>query len=372
MSESCPISHVYVHVPFCHRICPYCAFYKHTPGATSMPDFVAAILNEARLYKARFDVRPKTIYLGGGTPTALSESHLEALLIGLREVFGSGELEEFSSEANPRNIGRAKAAMMQRCGINRISLGVQAWDESTLQTLGRDHSPGEAAETFLQLREAGITSLNIDLMFSIPGQTMASWSQTLDRTLNLQPDHISAYNLNYEEDTAFFEKLTAGHYQEEPERDADLFFHAVDRLHSAGYEQYEVSNYARPGHQSRHNSAYWHGADYLGLGPSSVSTVGRQRWKNVPETQRYISGIEAGLLPQQDAEMLDDSQVQMERVGLELRTAAGTPREKLPHLTDGDLAPYVEAGLMVATASQLRLTVKGRALADSIVAELLP
>lgn len=372
MNHGGTISHVYVHVPFCHRICPYCAFYKHTSGSTSMPGFVDAVLKEARLYNERYDVRPKTIYLGGGTPTALGSDHLERLLTGLREVFGASELEEFGSEANPRNISITKAAMMKRCGINRISLGVQAWDEPTLHTLGRDHSPAEATETFQTLREAGIASLNIDLMFSIPGQTLESWSQSLEKTLSLQPDHISAYNLNYEEDTDFFDKLMRGLYNEEPERDADMFFHAVDRLEQAGYGQYEVSNYARPGHQSAHNAAYWAGADYLGLGPSAVSTVGRTRWKNVPDTERYLATLEAGILPQQDAENLTDAQHQIERVGLELRTARGVSRILLPHLDDGELAPFIEAGLLEADASVLRLTTKGRALADSIAAELLP
>lgn len=366
------ISHVYVHVPFCHRICPYCAFYKHTPGSTSMPGFVDAVLNEARLTSEQYDVRPKTISLGGGTPTALGTAHLERLLSGLREVFDAGSLEEFGSEANPRNISAAKAAMMKQCGVNRISLGVQAWDEATLHTLGRDHSPAEAVETFRTLREAGIASLNIDLMFSIPGQTLEVWARTLDQTLDLQPDHISAYNLNYEEDTDFFDKLTRGLYHEEPERDADLFFHTVDRLEAAGYAQYEVSNYARSGHESAHNAAYWSGADYLGLGPSAVSTVGRTRWKNVPDTGRYIAALEANLLPRQDAELLDDQQHQIERVALELRTAKGTARSRLPHLAPEDLAPFLDAGLLEATTETIRLTPKGRALADSIVAELLP
>jgi len=372
MNDSQTISHVYVHVPFCHRICPYCAFYKHTPGSTSMPGFVDAVLNEARLYRERYDIRPKTIYLGGGTPTALSETHLERLLEGLREVFDAGALEEFGSEANPRNISASKAAMMKRCGINRISLGVQSWDEATLQTLGRDHSPTEAAETFQTLRGAGIKSLNIDLMFSIPGQSFELWSQTIERTLSLQPDHISAYNLNYEEDTDFFDKLTRGLYREEPERDADMFFHAMNRLEQAGYGQYEVSNYARVGHQSAHNAAYWFGADYLGLGPSAVSTVGRTRWKNLADTTGYMSAIEAGILPQQEAESLTEAQHQIERVGLELRTARGVSRTLLPHLDDTSLLPFIDSGLLHLTKDFIQLTARGRALADTIAAELLP
>lgn len=372
MSDARTISHVYVHVPFCHRICPYCAFYKHTPGATSMTGFVDAVLAEARMHRQRHAIRPRTIYLGGGTPTALSETHLERLLAGLCEVLEAGELEEFGIEANPRTITASKAAMMKRCGINRVSLGVQAWDEATLQTLGRDHSPAEAEETFQILREAGIGSLNIDLMFSIPGQTLEVWSQSLDTTLCLQPDHVSAYNLNYEEDTDFFDKLTRGLYREEPERDADMFFLAMSKLEQAGYRQYEVSNYARTGHQSAHNAAYWFGADYLGLGPSAVSTTGRTRWKNLPDTERYLAAVAAGILPQQDAENLTDAQHQIERVALELRTARGASRSHLPHLHDAQLQPFMDAGLLVTTPDFIQLTPKGRALADTIAGELLP
>lgn len=372
MNDARTISHVYVHVPFCHRICPYCAFYKHTPGATSMPGFVDAVLAEAQLYRARHSIRPRTLYLGGGTPTALSETHLERLLSGLREVFEAGDLEEFGIEANPRTITASKAAMMKRCGINRVSLGVQAWDEPTLHTLGRDHSPAEAEETFQLLREAGIRSLNIDLMFSIPGQTLEVWMQSIARTVALAPDHVSAYNLNYEEDTDFFDKLTRGLYKEDPERDADMFFHAVDALETSGYGQYEVSNYARPGHQSAHNAAYWFGADYLGLGPSAVSTLGRGRWKNLPDTDRYIAAVKEGILPQQEAEQLTDAQHRIERVALELRTARGASRTHLPEVDEQTAAALIESGLIELTPGFIRLTRQGRALADTIAAELLP
>jgi oxygen-independent coproporphyrinogen III oxidase len=366
------IRHVYIHVPYCHRICPYCSFYKHTLGVGSLEAFVEALLTEARLYAERHEVVPRTVYLGGGTPTALSEALLERLLGGLRDIFRFSELEEFGLEVNPRTITKTKATMLKRAGITRASLGVQAWDQGTLTTLGRDHTPEEAVETFWMLREAGISSLNVDLMFSIPGQTLAHWNYTLEETLKLNPEHISAYNLNYEEDTEFFEKLKRGEYTEQPEEDAEMFFHAIELLTAHGFEHYEVSNYARPGHTSVHNAAYWSGQDYLGLGPSAVSTLARHRWKNLPDTTRYISAIEEGILPQHDAEALSDGDWLTERIALELRTSSGLALSRVPHVSAEILEAFSTAGYALIRDDKLILTSQGRALADTIAAQLLP
>ncbi|MBL9116903.1 MAG: radical SAM family heme chaperone HemW [Verrucomicrobiaceae bacterium] len=365
------IRHIYIHVPFCHRVCPYCSFYKHTPGGSSKDAFVDAVLAEARMQAQRHEFNTETIYLGGGTPTALSESHLERLLCGLRETFGHQPLLEFGLEANPRTVTASKAQMLKRVGINRVSLGVQAWNQSTLTVLGRDHSPEEAAETFWNLRDAGIPSLNVDLMFSIPGQTLADWSYSLTESLKLKPDHISAYNLNYEEDTEFFARLKRGEYTEEGERDAEMFFHAAEQLTAHGFEHYEVSNYALPGHHSIHNQGYWSGNDYLGLGPSAVSTIDRQRWKNIPDTDHYVSTIQQGFLPQCDAESLSHNEWLTERIALELRTSRGLPLHRIPHVEKSTLDSLQEHGHAIIQSDHLILTLQGRALTDPIATQLL-
>ncbi len=363
--------HLYVHIPFCHRVCPYCAFYKHTPGNTQMAAFVDAVVAEARRYRDKMEIDLRTVFLGGGTPTALSETHLERLLTELRETLGFEHVTEFTLEANPMTVTAKKAAMMREQGVTRVSLGVQAWDEPTLKTLGRDHSPAEAAETFAILREAGFPSLNIDLMFSVPGQTLEQWAGSLERALELKPDHISAYNLNYEEDTDFFEKLQRGLFQEAPERDADFFFHALDMLERAGFRHYEISNYARPGHESVHNAAYWFGKDYLGLGPSAVSTQGLTRWKNIADTQRYLDAVQAGLLPQQEAEQLTPEQHQLERIALELRTAQGVPLTRLETVAAQTMSTLQSEGFIEMADAHVRLTRQGKTLADSIAGELV-
>ena len=366
-----PVQHGYLHIPFCHRVCPYCSFFKHTPGRTDMRAFVEALLTEARLRATRCPVALRTLYLGGGTPTALSETHLDHLLSGLAEILDLSGLEEFTVEANPRTLPPAKAELLLRHGVTRVSLGVQAWDEPTLATLGRDHSPAEAAATFATLRAAGFPSVNVDLMFSIPGQRLETWKASLDRTLELAPDHISAYNLNYEEDTEFFDRLTRGQYREVPDQDADFFFTALETLEAAGFRHYEISNYAKPGHESAHNAAYWFGRDYLGLGPGCTSTVAGQRWQNVRDTARYIESLQTGTLPAMDLEQLTPEQRRTERFGLELRTLQGLPMDLVDAAQHPLLQQLARDGLLRLEDGHIRLDRAGKPLVDSIAVALL-
>lgn len=311
------------------------------------------------------------MYLGGGTPTALGEAHLERLLTGLLAVFEPSDLVEFCVEANPRTVTPAKAAMMRSLGVSRMSLGVQAWDESTLATLGRDHSPGEAEETFHELRAAGFPSLNIDLMFSIPGQSCEAWIASLEKTIALRPDHVSVYNLNYEEDTQFFDRLTQGRYREDPERDARYFFAALDRLGGAGFEHYEISNYAVPGHRSAHNESYWRGEDYLGLGPSAFSTHDSMRWQNVCDTNRYIELASSGRATALSAETITAAMRRVERFGMELRTDRGLSVDQVEAANRRTLETLAHEGLLEFDDSFVRLTRSGKPLVDSIAIALL-
>ena len=336
-----------------------------------MTAFVDAVLAEARFHRERMPVQLKTVFFGGGTPTALSEQHLERLLAGLQDTFDLGDVVEFCLEANPRTITPPKADMMRRRGVTRVSLGVQAWDEATLKTLGRDHAPAQAEETFGILRDAGFPSVNIDLMFSIPGQSPEVWEETLARTLALQPDHISAYNLNYEEDTEFFERLSRGQYREDTGTDAQMFFTAIDRLEAAGYEHYEISNYARPGHRSVHNECYWRGADYLGLGPSAFSTHDSRRWQNVCDTSRYIETMKAGSPAVQSEEIITPEKKLIERFGLELRTSSGLPVELVGEPQHKMLASLAADGLLCIEQGMIRLNREGKPLVDAIAVALL-
>ncbi|MBU6327145.1 MAG: radical SAM family heme chaperone HemW, partial [Verrucomicrobia bacterium] len=281
----------YLHIPFCHRICPYCSFYKHTPGSTSIADFIDALLVEAAHRLPGLPAPPRTLFLGGGTPSMLSPAMLRRLFEGLQRLLDFPELEEICLEANPATFDLKKARLFRSLGVTRVSLGIQSFSAQVLNTLGREHSPEQAIRSVEILREAEMPSINIDLMFSIPGQSVEDWIQTLATTIALEPHHVSAYNLTYEEDTAFFQSLLKGEMTEDPQRNNEMFFLAHQLLNDGGFAHYETSNYARPGHHSIHNQGYWQSENYLGLGPSAVSTIGHVRSKNVADTAKYVDMI---------------------------------------------------------------------------------
>ena len=364
------LRHVYIHIPFCHRICPYCSFYKHKPGGTDMGAFVDAILREIEFQSTRHEIVPRTIYLGGGTPSMLSTQHLSSLLAGIAARLDLSQLEEWDLEANPMTFGKEKAAAMRDHGVTRVSLGVQAMDDRTLETLGRDHSPDGAAQAFDILREAELPSVNVDLMFAIPGQSLDVWRDCLTSIVGFEPDHISCYNLTYEEDTEFFEKLEAGTYHQDHDDDASFFTAAMDGLGAAGFEHYEISNYARPGFKSVHNRAYWAGKDYLGIGPGAVSTVEGQRWKNRPDTARYLVTDPADLPTEQ--EVIDAEAFRNERIALQLRTADGLPKALLTEeMIEQKVPTLIGEQLLHEDRHTIFLTRRGKLVADSVAGYLV-
>jgi len=364
--------HLYVHIPFCHRICPYCSFHKHTPGGHDLRAFFRAMAEEARRAVATHGCGvPRTIYFGGGTPTLPGRAVLAEFLAEFGKIFDFSGVEEWTVEANPRTFDAEKIRLLRDHGVTRVSLGVQAWDEGTLATLGRDHAPDEARAAYRILREVGVSSVNVDLMFSIPGQSLETWAATVDEMIALGPDHVSAYNLNYEEDTEFFNRLERGEFRTDEENDASFFLLADERFTGAGFDHYEVSNYARPGHRSRHNQAYWEGAEYVGLGPGAFSTVAGRRWKNVADTGAYTVLAAAGQPLEREVEHLTADELRRERIALLLRTAAGVPLEVLGGAGEGRIAGLVAAGLAHPPAGgRLALTAQGRMVADSVAVEL--
>jgi len=359
---------LYLHIPFCHRICPYCSFYKHTPGDTSIGSFVSAITAEA---KSRMTENPRTLYLGGGTPSMLSPTHLTQLFAALHATIDFSKLEEVTLEANPATFDIVKARLFRELGVTRISLGVQSFTPHVLKTLGREHTVEQASNAVSILREAGIPSVNIDLMFSIPGQSKADWEATLRHAIALRPDHISAYNLTYEEDTAFFESLRRGEMRENEDHDAEFFHLADDLLTDAGFDHYETSNYATPGHYSTHNQGYWRGEDYLGLGPSAVSTLDNIRWKNIPDTARYVTQVTSIGNALTESENLDDEARRLERIALGLRTKDGISLDLLSPESIARAHTLADEKLARIDGNRLILIHHGRALVDPIAAELV-
>ena len=371
------VRHIYVHIPFCARICPYCAFYKDLLDRSQTSRFCEALLQELvgrerppsprvrRAGRARCLV-PSTIYFGGGTPTALNIAQLDLLLHGFHETLDLSRLIEWTIEANPGSVSARKAALLKNFGVNRISLGVQSWDEELLKLLGREHNAEQAKESFRILRNAGFININVDLMFGLPGQTVDQWRATLEKTIALQPEHISTYCLTYEEDTEFFLRHARGEFRQDPDADADFFEMTMVILEDAGYRHYEISNYARPGFESVHNRAYWLGKDYLGIGPSAVSTVGTQRWQNVCDYRGYIDRVLCGESPRASSEILTDEMKRTERMALGLRTREGISASELKDFGQ-NIDQLVTLKLLRKSNDKFLLTRKGKALADSVV-----
>ncbi|MDR2463535.1 MAG: radical SAM family heme chaperone HemW [Verrucomicrobiales bacterium] len=358
------VRHLYVHVPFCTHICPYCGFFKtrNVPGETR--GFAAALLAELKWARENFDLRTETIYFGGGTPSALSVTQLEELFAGWPLT-----AREFTFEANPLTVSARKAAVLRAAGVNRASLGAQAFDGETLKMLGRRHDAEAVRGTMRILRAAGFDNINLDLMFALPGQSFERWQRSLSAAVAARPEHISAYNLNYEEDTEFFARLSAGVWRADADREREFFLRTGDFLARHGFEFYEISNYARAGFESAHNRAYWRGEDYIGIGPGACSTVGMERWQNIADNQRYVETLTRTGAPPREIEPLTVGVKNSERIMLGLRTREGVTLTALAG-KDGTLRNLEREGLLVIVNGNAALTVKGRLVTDSIT-ELL-
>jgi oxygen-independent coproporphyrinogen-3 oxidase len=365
-----PIYHLYVHIPFCARICPYCAFYKDLLDRSQTWRFCEAILRDLDQQCASFALTPETIYFGGGTPTALTTSQLEFLLGGFHERLNLSSLAEWTIEANPGSVSARKAALLRKLGVTRVSLGVQSWNDELLKLLGREHNSQQAEQSFHVLRAAGFSNINIDLMFGLPGQTIEQWKSTLEKTIALLPDHISAYCLTYEEDTEFFLRHARGELLQDTDTDAAFFDMTMSILEDAGYEQYEISNYARPEFSSVHNRAYWMGKDYLGIGPSAFSTVGMNRWQNVCDYRTYADCVLSGRSSRGVSENLTTEMKRTERIALSLRTSDGVFASELKGFAR-EKNEFIALGLLRESNGNFVLTRKGKELADSVAEAFL-
>ena len=364
------IRHIYVHIPFCARICPYCAFYKDLLDRSQTWRFCEALLRDLDQQCASFALTPETIYFGGGTPTALTTSQLEFLLGGFRERLDLSSLTEWTIEANPGSVSARKAELLHKLGVTRVSLGVQSWDDELLKLLGREHNSQQAEQSFHILRAAGFSNINVDLMFGLPGQTIEQWKSTLKKTISLQPKHVSAYCLTYEEDTEFFMRHARGELLQNSDADAGFFEMAMSILEGAAYEHYEISNYARPGFVSVHNRAYWLGKDYLGIGPSAFSTVGMQRWQNVCDYRTYADRVLRGQPPRGFSENLTGEMKRTERIALSLRTSKGIAASELKDFGQ-ETEELISLGLLRRSNGNFLLTRKGKELADSVAEAFL-
>ncbi|SHE81416.1 oxygen-independent coproporphyrinogen-3 oxidase [Desulfacinum infernum DSM 9756] len=359
---------LYVHVPFCRGKCAYCDFYSEPSEALAFR-WVDAVLREADLYKDLFS-RFDTLYLGGGTPSLLSGEDLRRLLTGLRERFHFEASAEITLEANPDDVSPDRASLWRGLGINRLSLGVQSFDDRMLRLLGRRHNASQAVAAVETAREAGFSNLGVDLMWGLPEQTLAHWQSTLERALAFSPEHLSCYELTLERGTPFHQRALRGELSLPSEEESRRIFTTTSRfLETRGYVHYEISNFARgEPFQSRHNRKYWHHVPYLGLGPSAHSFDGRRRWWNVRSVRAYCERLEGGATPVAGEEVPGPDERRLEALLLGFRTREGVPLHLVgeSHRVRRAVEAAVADGLLALARGRLRPTLEGWLIADRL------
>jgi oxygen-independent coproporphyrinogen-3 oxidase len=370
-----PAFGLYVHIPFCPQRCPYCAFTILTGHAALYERYVTAVCTEIGTWRGRLPYGPlDTVFFGGGTPSILAPSQIQRILDTAAATFGLAPQAEISLEANPTTVDAAKFAALRSCGINRLSLGVQSFQDTDLHTLGRWHSAADAQAAYVSARQAGFSNVSIDVIFSIPGAPRTHWPRTISTLLQLAPEHISTYSLTLEDGTRFARRHHQGRLTPVSEEDdAWAYTWVMERLAGAGYEHYEVSNFARPGYRSQHNWGYWHGAEYLGVGLSAHSLLQGQRHWNLRPLHAYLHAVEAGRDPWEGSEWLDSMTARQEQLWLQLRTCEGVvlqPAESQRLLSAPKFQAMLEAHLVHMNATRLLLTPAGFLLADAIGGEI--
>ncbi len=368
---------LYVHVPFCASTCDFCAFYQVTPTADSIEGFINGISGEARL--VRWSRPVSTVFWGGGTPGLLSPRDLGRLAGAVRAIPGGASPLEWTVELAPTSVTRERLAVLREAGVTRVSLGVQSFRPELLDALGRAHTRDRVLRAYERIRDAGFRSVNLDLMFALPGQTAAEWDADIDEAVALAPDHISTYCLTFEEDTALWVKLSQGRVRLDPENEARMYERTWERLGAAGYAQYEVSNFARPGHACVHNVNTWRMGEWIGLGPSGASQHEGWRGANVSDLAEWAAGVGRGVRMTADRRALTPLLLAEDALVFGLRMNGGVDLAPLvvrcPEAPWGRVEALVERladeGLAAREGTRVRLEPKGRLLADAVGSEVM-
>ncbi len=374
---------LYVHVPWCRHVCPYCDFNVHATSSPPEADDVPALVTELASHAADLAWAGRaaaTVYLGGGTPSLLSPAAIGALLDAVRATCGLVDGAEITLEANPGTLDDARLRGYRAAGVTRLSLGTQSFRADVLRTLGRDHAPGDTAAAVAHARAAGFASVSIDLIYAVPGQTLDAWTADLDAAVALAPEHVSTYSLTYEEGTPFHRWRASGRIAAvDDDVESAMADAAAARLADAGLERYEISSWARPGHASRHNTSYWEGTDFLGLGAGAHSYCATpfpgRRWTNVRRPEHWRAAIGAHGTAVAGVETLSVDVARGELVFTGLRRIAGVDLAAFARrfgVTLDAAFPHVEGlerdGLVERASGRLRLTPRGLRFADTVSA----
>ncbi len=375
------ITSLYIHVPFCAHKCEYCAFYSEANSGELINRYVGALVSELEI--VAHDLKPKTIFFGGGTPSLLNLRQWETILRAMEKLNLLGA-EEFTVESNPATVSADKSKLLRDFGVNRISMGVQSLDEKLLDRLGRIHSREQVFKSYDTLRSSGFENINLDLMFAIPTQTLDIWRATLDEIFAMQSEHLSSYEVIYEDDTPLFEKLKAGEFSVDEELAYDMYEELISRSANAGFHQYEIANFAKTSNQQpatsnipsracQHNVNYWRGGSYHGLGPSATGYVRGVRTKNWANTPLYCDQLEKGKRAIESSEELPPLRRAGEIAAFGLRMNAGWPFADFQRATNFDLRnewpsemnQLAERGWAKRDAEKFQLTHQGLRFADA-------
>jgi putative oxygen-independent coproporphyrinogen III oxidase len=378
---------LYLHIPYCQSKCPYCDFNSHAVASWPEEDYVRALI--AEIERRASDVpwagrRLKTIFFGGGTPSLFRPESIAAVLAAAERNFGLEGGVEITLEANPGTVDAAKLAGMRAAGVNRISFGAQSFNDARLKFLGRIHGAAETREAVRLAHRAGFERLNLDLIFAVPGQSVDETLNDIAEAAALGPDHISAYNLTFEEGTAFFTEMKRGRIRPlDSDRQAEFYAAVREELPRRGYKMYEISNYAAPGHEARHNLSYWRAESYLGLGAGAHSVardgVNSRRWWNERIPARYIERALSAGTAEAGAESVDYQTSMGEFVFLNLRLREGFAAAEFARRFEADFdaifgqsaARLFDGGLLIRYGGRILLSERGLELADSVFAEFV-
>ena len=369
-------SYAYVHIPFCTQICYYCDFSKVFIKNQPVDAYLEHLIQETRSYEIG---KLRTLYIGGGTPTALSAQQLAYLLTELPKVMDLSEVEEFTIEANPGDLDPDKIAVLKDSQVNRVSLGVQTFDNKMLKKIGRSHQEQDIYDNIRHLKQAGFNNISIDLIYALPGQTMDQVKENVAKAIDLDIPHMSLYSLILENHTVFMNRMRRGKLPlPKEELEAEMFEYIIEELEKAGFEHYEISNFSKPGFESRHNLVYWDNAEYYGLGAGASGYVDGIRYKNHGPIRHYLEAVEAGKARITEEHLTLEEKMEEELfLGLRKKTGVSKKRfeEKFSVNFDQQYGPVVEEltqqGLLVPDDKQVRMTKRGLFLGDTVAEKFI-
>lgn len=374
---------VYIHIPFCHQICNYCDFNKFYFKNQPVDEYIEMLGKEMELATKKYPESFKqieTIFLGGGTPTALSPKQIDRLLELIRTYIPMDNVTEFTSEANPDELSEAKMQALFDGGVNRLSMGVQSFDQELLKKIGRTHSNNHVYETIALAKKVGFRNISLDLMYGLPGQTMAQWQDTLEKAFALEIPHYSAYSLIVEPKTIFYNQYTKGklHLPTE-DLEADMYDVLMNQMEAHGLQQYEISNFAQSGFSSKHNKIYWENDEYAGFGAGAHGYLAGQRYSNHGPLKKYMDAVNAGELPIVYEHVVTENEKREEQMFLGLRKTEGITHsiyeEKFNESMYRDYSYVIEKlvseGLLEQDTKGIRLTRKGRFVGNEVFQQFL-